>query len=38
MEAAWAVEIFQHSVQKHKLVCSQYLDDYDTSSFKEAPS
>ena len=35
MEAAGAVEIFQHSVQKHKLVYSKYLGDGDTSSFKE---
>ena len=35
MDAAEAVEIFQHSVQKHKLVYSQYLGDRDTSSFKE---
>ena len=27
-----------HSVQKHKLVYSQYLGDDDTSSFKEVPS
>ena len=38
MEASGAVEKFPHSVQKHKLVCSQYLGDDDTSSFKEAPS
>ena len=31
MEAAGAVEMFQHSVQKHKLVYSQYLGDGDTS-------
>ena len=36
MEAAGAVEIFQQSVQKHKLVYSQFLDDGDTSSFKKA--
>ena len=35
IEAAGAVETFQHSVQKHKLVYSQYLSDGDTSSFKE---
>ena len=35
MEAAGAVEIFQCSVQKHKLVSSQYLGDGDTLSFKE---
>ena len=35
MEVAGAVEIFQHSVQTHKLVYSQYLGDGDTSSFKE---
>ena len=35
MEAAGAVEIFQHSVQKHKLVYSQCLGDDDTSSFQE---
>ena len=35
MDAAEAVEIFQHSVQKHKLVYSQYLGDGDTSSFEE---
>ena len=35
MEAAEAVEIFQRSVQKHKLLYSQYLGDDDTSSFKE---
>ena len=35
MKAAGAVEIFQQSVQKHKLVYSQYLGDGDTSSFKQ---
>ena len=35
MEAAGAVEIFQHSVQKHELVYSKYLGDGDASSFKE---
>ena len=30
MEAAGVVEIFQRSVQKHKLVYSKYLDDDDT--------
>ena len=35
MEAAGAVEIFQHSIQKHKSVYSKYLGDGDTSSIKE---
>ena len=35
MEAAGAVEIFQHSVQKHKLFHSKYLGDGDTSSRKK---
>ena len=35
MEAAGAVEIFQRSIQKNKLVYSHYLGDGDTSSFKE---
>ena len=35
MEAAVAVEIFQHSIQKHKLVYLQYFGDGDTSSLKE---
>ena len=35
MEAVGAVKTFQYSVQKHKLVYSQYLSDGDTSSFRE---
>ena len=35
MEAAGAVELFEHLVQKHKLVYSQYLGDSDISLFKE---
>ena len=35
MEAAEPVEIFQHSIQKHKLAYSQYLGDSDISLFKE---
>ena len=35
MEAARGVEIFQHSVQRHKLAYSQYLGDGDTLSINE---
>ena len=36
MEAAGAIKIFQHSVQKHNLFYSKYFGDGYTSSFKEA--
>ena len=35
MEAAGALEIFCHSVEKYKLVYQYYIDDGDTSSFKD---
>ena len=35
MESAGAVEIFQRSVDKNKLVYNEYLGDGDTSSFKD---
>ena len=34
MEAAGALDIFSHSVEKYKLVIQYYIDDGDTSSFK----
>ena len=36
MEAAGAVEMFPHSVEKHKLVYQYYIGDGDASSFKDA--
>ena len=35
LEATGAVEMFQYTVQKHKLVYSQYLGDGEASSLKE---
>ena len=35
MEGAGAVAIFKRSVEKNNLICSEYLGDGDTSSFKE---
>ena len=35
MEAVGAKEIYRRTIDKHKLMYSQYLGDGDTSSFKE---
>ena len=35
MEAVGAKEIYRRSIDKHKLMCRQYIGDGDTSSFKE---
>lgn len=35
MEGAGAAAIFKWSVEKNNLIYSEYLEDGDTSSFKE---
>ena len=35
MKAVGAIDIFSHSVEKHKLIYKDYIGDGDTSSVKE---
>ena len=35
MEAVGALAMYQRSIEKHRLIYSEYLGDGDTSSFKE---